>query len=107
MILCDLRWEFTWRQTLQSYSVRVRVPVRVRAPVRVRVPVRVPVRVRAPVRVCVPVRVRVVHVRVRFGEERADRHLARQEPAREESLFFSFSRERSEPSETVHARVPA
>ena len=91
MILCDLRWEFTWRQTLQSYSVRVRVPVRVRAPVRV----------------CVPVRVRVVHVRVRFGEERADRHLARQEPAREESLFFSFSRERSEPSETVHARVPA
>ena len=91
MILCDLRWEFTWRQTLQSYSVRVRVPVRVRAPVRV----------------CVPVRVRVVHVRVRFGEERADRHLARQEPAREESLSFSFSRERSEPSETVHARVPA
>ena len=97
MILCDLRWEFTWRQTLQSYSVRVRVPVRVRAPVRVRVVrVRVPVRVRAPMR-----------VRVRFGEERADRHLARQEPAREESLSFSFSRERSEPSETVHARVPA
>ena len=77
--------------------MRVRVPVRVRAPVRVRVVrVRVPVRVRAPMR-----------VRVRFGEEGADRHVARQEPATEESLSFSFSRERSEPSETVHARVPA
>ena len=30
MILCDLCWEFTWCQVLQSYSVCVRVRVRVR-----------------------------------------------------------------------------
>ena len=57
MILCDLCWEFTWRQVLQSYSVRVRV--------------------RAP-------------VRVRFAEEGADRHLARQSARRRGVGFFQL-----------------
>ena len=59
---------------LQSYSVRVRV----RAPVRVRVRVvRLRVRVRAP-------------VRVRFAEEGADRHLARQSARRRGVGFFQL-----------------